>query len=487
MKISILIPAGILLAVYWIRYFGTERKKGIPLSVPLLFTCLFIPKLNLIRVNRTYNTAGIRPDDILTLVLLVVALRDTRTWKNKYIRWGLRFLIVLSAANLVSMFVGRANGYDNAVLFSILSIARKYEYFAFALIGIYLSRKIDDAEKVFLKEITWMSWFHAVIGVLQVLGLCNVAAAGIVNNKEHIGCAVSTFNGYYEYGQFLCFALLIYLCMFLRTCRRGSAGKSLFSAGMFLFSFVMIFLSKSRSSLMIGILLTILVLLVSVRKIRNLPLKIGIFTGLALVATAGVLIATGAVDIGRFGSIDLREYAEVLEKNIENEDLRRYAAMIRDSETYQFEWQMVDTWITDGSASIRFHKWGAALNGFRQYPLFGYGTGVTRVMDGNYIKLLGETGIIGTLLWLAMYGYYMKVVWAARRTVVSARAVFWMMISVLIASLMIDMFESSRAMGMLWLGIGLVIGLSYCRPEEDSPGLAQPEATEMEESIAKVP
>ena len=483
MKISILIPAGILLAVYWIRYFGVERKKGIPLSVPLLFTCLFIPKLNLIRVNRTYNTAGIRPDDILTLVLLLVALRDTRTWKNKYIRWGLGFLAALTVANLISMFVGRTNGYDNAVLFSVLSIARKFEYFAFALIGIYIARKTENAEKVILTEFTWMSCFHAVIGVLQVLGLCNVAVAGVLTDKEHIGYAVSTFNGYYEYGQYLCFAVMVYLCMFVRTCRRGSVGKSFFSAGMLLLSYVMIWLSKSRTSLMIGIILTVLVLLFSVRKTSSLAVRIGVCAGLVLAVAAVVLFATGIVKVGRFDKSDLGEYAEVLRENIENGDLRQYAAMIKDS-SYQFEWQMVDTWITDGSASIRFHKWGAALDGFRQMPVFGYGTGVTRVMDGNYIKLLGETGIIGTLLWLAMYGYYMKVVWAARKTVVSARAVFWMMISVLIASLMIDMFESSRAMGMIWLAVGLVIGLAFCRPEEDSPGAAEPESAGQKERIA---
>ena len=155
MKISILIPTGILLAVYWIRYFVTERKKGVSFLLPLVFTCLFIPKLNLIRVNRIhYNTAGIRPDDILTLVLFLAALKDKRTWKNRYIRWGIGFLAALTAANLVSMFTGRANGYDNGVLFSILSIVRKYEYFAFALIGICIARKSENAEKTILEEFT---------------------------------------------------------------------------------------------------------------------------------------------------------------------------------------------------------------------------------------------------------------------------------------------------------------------------------------------
>ncbi len=80
--ISILIPGGILLAVYWARYFLAEHRKGIPLTVPLVFTCLFIPKLNLLEVNHLYSTAGIRTDDLLTLVLLVIALRDSYTYRN---------------------------------------------------------------------------------------------------------------------------------------------------------------------------------------------------------------------------------------------------------------------------------------------------------------------------------------------------------------------------------------------------------------------
>ena len=49
--ISILIPSGILLAVYWARVILDRVKSGkkIPWIVPLAFTCLFIPKINLIK------------------------------------------------------------------------------------------------------------------------------------------------------------------------------------------------------------------------------------------------------------------------------------------------------------------------------------------------------------------------------------------------------------------------------------------------------
>ena len=463
--ISILIPSGIMLTVYWARYFLSERKKGIPWTVPLVFTCLFIPKLNLIGINRTYSTAGIRTDDLLTLALLIVALRDSYSYRNKYIKWGLGFLAALSAASVVSMIVGRAGGYENNILFSILAIARKFEYFAFALIGIYLARKTKNAEKAVLAEFTWMNCFHVVIGLLQVLGRCNYAVSGIVSNHDYNGFAVSTFNGHYEYGMFLCFAIVIYLICFVRACRKRSAGECLFSAGMILASFAMIWLTKSRSSLVIGLFLTVMILLFSIRKTSRLPLKICAFAGALVFILAGALFATGKLDLGRFAEVDLGKYAESLKDNMENGSLREYIAYIQSGEP---EWKLGINKGLDASAALRFYKWGAALDGFRQSPVFGYGTGVTRVMDGNYIKLLGETGVAGALLWLAMFGYFMKSVWALRKEVPSARIVFWMMISILAASVFIDMFEASKPMEMLWLGVGLAIGAASVKTAENN-------------------
>ena len=112
--ISILVPSGILLAIYWARYFADRYKHGkrVPLLVPLAFTCLFIPKINLMEVNRTYSTAGIRTDDLMILIMLVISLREAYTYRNRYIRWGIGFLAAITGAGLVSMMTGITNGYE---------------------------------------------------------------------------------------------------------------------------------------------------------------------------------------------------------------------------------------------------------------------------------------------------------------------------------------------------------------------------------------
>ena len=452
--ISILVPTVGLLILYWGWFFFRRFKQGQKLSLilPLAFTCLFIPKINLIQVNPDHSMAGIRTDDLLALVMVIAAVFDRRTWKDRRILIGLGFLGALSLACLISVFVGRGMGYDNAIPFSILSILRRFEYFAFALIGVYLALHTEDGGKTALTEFTIMSGFHMIIGLLQVIGVCNYAVIGFLDfwDPSWANRAISTFNGHYEYGHFLCYGIAVFLCVFLRTRKPG--WLALVAA-----NFGMIWLSSSRTSLIVGMLLTVLILLFSLRKSTPGLLKAFAFGGIALFLLAGILFATGAVELGRFGVINLSEYAETMQTTLANGNLPEYAKMVRAGIS---ESTAIPAGIADPDVYARFFKWGAAMDGFRQSPFFGYGTGVTEVMDGNYIKLLGENGIIGLLLWLGMYGYYMRVVWKARWKALPGRSVFWMMVSVLLASFAIDMFEASKPMEMLWLWIGLVIGLS---------------------------
>lgn len=451
---SILIPSGVFLAIYWVRFFLLKNKYGkkIPLILPLAFTCLFIPKINLLQVNPDHSMAGIRTDDVLTLIMLLVSLRDAAVWKNKKILVGVGFLLALSVSNLISMFVGRSMGYDNAIPFSVMFILRRYEYFAFALIGVYLARRTENMEKIALTEFTLMSGFHAVIGLLQVLKVCNYATMGFVDFCPDYwqGLAISTFNGHYEYGQFLCFAVAIYLCVFLRT-------KKMCWLGMLALSFGMLWLTDSRSSLIVGVIVVIFILFFTAWKIQRRWLRICMIALMVLVIVVGALVCTGVIKVGRFALIDLDMYVRGWNYYMEHGNLKRLNELVRlDADTgYGMGWGGE----IDGSAAGRFYKWGCAMDGFRQSPVFGYGTGVTQVADGNYFKLLGEGGLVGTLLWMCMYGYYMYTVWSRRKRVTIARSVFYMMVSVLFASLFFDMFEASKPMEMLWLAVGLVIGL----------------------------
>ena len=458
---SIMIPSGVFLAIYWARYFWLTRKQGkkLPLILPLAFTCLFLPKINLIQVNPDHSMAGIRADDILAFVMLIISIRDAYVWKNKKILTGLGILLALSVSNFISIFVGRSMGYDNAIPFSILFILRRFEYFAFALIGVYMARKTENIEKITLEEFSLVSGFHVVIGLLQVLKVCNYATMGFVDFCPDYwqGFAISTFNGHYEYAQFLCFSIAIYLCVFIRTKKIGWLGMLAVSMGMLV-------LTHSRSSLIVGMLILILILFFSAWKIQRVWVRICVLAGILAVLAVGLLIATGTWKVGRFGTIEIDKFIEGWQYYLRTASLKDLNRLVRaDMDVgYGMGWGVQ----IDNSASGRIYKWACAMDGFRQSPIFGYGTGVTQVADGNYFKLLGEGGILGTVLWMGMYGFYTVSVWLERKRVIIARSVFYMMISVLLASFFFDMFEASKPMEMLWLAVGLVIGIASLKSGE---------------------
>ena len=457
---SILIPTGVFLAAYWVRYFllTTKYGKKLPLILPLAFTCLFIPKITLLQINPDHSMAGIRTDDILTLVMLLISLRDAYTWKNKKVLIGLGLLLALSVSNFISIFVGRSMGYDNAIPFSILFILRRFEYFAFVLIGIYLARKTEDDGKVALEEFTVVSCIHIIIGLLQVAGVCNYATIGFLDYCPEYwqGFAISTFNGHYEYGQFLCFALAVYLCAFIRT-------RKIRWLAMLAASLGMLWLTHSRSSLIVGLLVLLAIALFSAWRIQRRWLRYAVVIAMIVVIVFGTLVGTGVIKIGRFALIDMNEYVEAWNWYMKYGNLKELNRLVRlDADTGL---GMGYGGYVDDSAAGRFYKWGCAMDGFRQSPIFGYGTGVTQVADGNYFKLLGEGGLLGTLLWMALFLYYMWTMWSMRQKVIPARSVFYMMFSILLACLFYDMFEASKPMEMLYLAIGLVIGMGSMNHE----------------------
>jgi len=459
--ISIVDLSLVLLGIYWIRWIIWKRKE-IPPVVPILFTCFFLPKLNLIQVS-SLSTAGIRIDDILALVLLLVAIMDPATYRNRAVKWGTWVLAALSAVNLLSVFFGRMQGYGNQVLLSILMVIRKFEYCSFALVGIYAARRLKNPYKVFYSEFTWMNVMHVIPAVLQVMTKVSYAVNGTDLGDYLHGTAVSTFNGYYEYGQFLCFGCAVYICDLLSDREKARIWKTKIPVSLVMLPLIlgMLVLSKSRSSLVIGVLLILIAIYFPIRPtVSRARVIAGGYGGIAILAGATVLL-TGVLGIeiaGRFGEGGLGKlstWKELLARG----NLSQYTYMLR---TEYFEFVAIDKLgyldkISDWSMATRLMKWGAALDGFRMNPLLGYGTGVTHVMDGNYIRLLGETGILGTLIWLIFFGGMMRFVRKTRTHSRLGKAVLLMMLSILLNSVMIDMFDASKPMEMMWLLVGGVL------------------------------
>lgn len=116
----------------------------------------------------------------------------------------------------------------------------------------------------------------------------------------------------------------------------------------------------------------------------------------------------------------------------------------------------------DRSSSIRFDvEWPRALRAFYKNPLLGTGySSITLATDNDYLRALGETGLLGLLSFLALLLAIGKfLINQVRETsgidkiiVVSAIGIF---ISFLTTAIFIDVFESSKIAILFWAYMGL--------------------------------
>lgn len=121
----------------------------------------------------------------------------------------------------------------------------------------------------------------------------------------------------------------------------------------------------------------------------------------------------------------------------------------------------------DLSFTTRFQgEWPHAIEAFKKNILLGSGYGsVSLAVDNNYLRMLGETGILGTVSFFAIFlvvGIYIK------KTLphVDSRMVRSLLLGVsagivglALNATLIDVFEASKIAYMLWLLVGIIVGI----------------------------
>jgi O-antigen ligase len=69
----------------------------------------------------------------------------------------------------------------------------------------------------------------------------------------------------------------------------------------------------------------------------------------------------------------------------------------------------------DASSSARLLSYGLAVRKWTHRPLFGYGVTGTHFIDGQYPRLLVETGVVGLAVFLFVFWRLLRLVWQAFR------------------------------------------------------------------------
>lgn len=132
----------------------------------------------------------------------------------------------------------------------------------------------------------------------------------------------------------------------------------------------------------------------------------------------------------------------------------------------------ISTVLPDISFATRLQvEWPRAISAFLKNPLTGTGVAsITEATDNDYLRALGETGILGFGLLMLIMLKLQLYLWQKGRQHKTYQAVFWGVlfgsIALMINALYIDVFEASKVALMIWLIWGLVYKLNFFAKNE---------------------
>lgn len=433
----------ISIIIFFFLYF----KKREYLAAYVISIVIFLPKINIVSLSESAS-AGLRTDDLIICLFMVLTIlvEKMRTYENAINSKFYKLFCLYLICSFISFNVGMITGYTYSISLSFFNIIRKIEYFCFIFVGydVYFYHK--GKTKEFIKRLLNIFIVYTlVISFFQIIRVFGTFRYGGYEKGAFYGRAVGFFNGPYELGAFFTITAIIYFYDFLKG--NGNKYKNLIFA---ILSFILVFLSQSRSPLAITLLIFIIMIYIYCnRKIRiwcSAVLAAGVVLFLILVFKTNVPM------LQRFRDLDLKSMAYSLKYYFVNRSYDEYIYTLNNvdlMENYVIQ-------VGDISFNIRIFKWMALIDIILKFPLFGYGFGSNSVIDGNFIKLLAENGFIGTIIFVFVFVEIVVKLWRER----GKADVIFAILSVFIGSVLIDLFEASKIMEFLWFFIGMA-NLTY--------------------------
>lgn len=122
--------------------------------------------------------------------------------------------------------------------------------------------------------------------------------------------------------------------------------------------------------------------------------------------------------------------------------------------------------VYDISITTRFQgQWPKAIEAFKRNMLLGSGFSTLSVAsDGDYLRMLGETGVLGTIAFLGILGFSFALFLRNKDTLAPLErafvvGVFAGIVGLLFNAVLIDVFEASKVAYTLWILLGIAIAL----------------------------
>jgi len=179
-----------------------------------------------------------------------------------------------------------------------------------------------------------------------------------------------------------------------------------------------------------------------------------------------------AVDVNSGVSINAKDAKEVrvtLLDNIRREAKKTGKVLTASEENKMLEdafnnMRVVSAVIPDISVATRLQvEWPRAIRAFLKHPIFGNGpSSITEATDNDYLRWLGEFGIVGTLIFIVILGKIFLTLFKGaiqkNQDAIIAGGILAGYFGLLINATMIDVFEASKVAFIFWMIMGMIIG-----------------------------
>jgi hypothetical protein len=476
------------------------------LKIIITFFIFFIPlypKLPLIDIEYTY--IYIRFEDFfIALVYFIFLIQFLR--KKVSVPWRF-FLLFLSfwLSVFVSFYLGHFVLKTIPVNYiGLLHSLRRIEYMGIFFVA-YASVKNKKDFFYYLKLVIFVAFLVSTYGLGQkffgwpaVQTMNPEYARGYLLFLTPEARISSTFSGHYDLASYLIFLMPIILSFFLFF----NKIKYFF---IFAFALTGLVLTASRISY-IGYLLTVFPFLIIQKKWRLTLIVLFLTIGLTLTnnnltsrlkrtfQVKRILVdqKTGAVYIPQ--KITTKELpagsfyiALKNQNNLNNKDLEEYKKRLIlekeiqatksgqkiDITSLETNLKPVNTVVSDISFATRLQiEWPRAINAFKKSPFFGTGpSSITEATDNDYLRWLGETGLVGAILFLLIifkiaYQIFKKILRLNFKEKIFFKGFLFGLAALMINASYIDVFEASKVAYTFWLMTGIFIGFTHLKEDK---------------------
>jgi hypothetical protein len=437
------------------------------LAAVLIIVPLF-PKFPLFSVPGTY--VAIRFEDILLLILGIVTFIKIITNLKTFLKDEITIaFIIFFGVNLVSLLSGVLLTKTVGFQLGILNYARRIEYLVpyFAVLTLFTKEQITKNLSYFAKILVIVMLVTFVYGLGQryfsfplITTQNDQYSKGVALRWTSGSDITSTFAGNYDLAAFLVVMLPIFITLFFVLNGKWNKIWLFITVGGGLWLLVN---SLSRIS-QISYLVAVTIALLLTRKYKALA---------AVLVVSLVLVGLSSSLDARFSRVIDVFYQKV--KTVSANNISKDFTVYAEQQTIPVLRSNLPSptatpvpVFEDRSTSIRLNvEWPEAVRAFEINPLLGTGySSIGLATDNDFLRMLGETGLLGLLAFLLIFArvgkLFVKAVPVLKDFSVLERGfivgMLGAIIGIFISSTFIDLFEASKFATIFWL----MIGYSVC-------------------------